>query len=125
MSIGYSAATSVRGRPPVMDRSGRPQQSILGRIDWVLMAAVLGLGAIGAVLVWSATRQRLLDGGDDPQAFLKKPQVQIEWGLSNVTASHRTPSRSSASRSPRSQVRGRAASCFGSCARWRGHRRGG
>jgi rod shape determining protein RodA len=81
MSSGYSSPTALRGRPPVRDYSGRPKQSILARIDWVLMAAVLGLAALGAVLVWSATRQRMLDAGADPENFLKKHLLNLVIGL--------------------------------------------
>lgn len=71
----------MRGRPAGFDRLGRPQASIWARIDWVLMAAVLGLCAIGAVLVWSATRQRLLDADGDPQGYLKKHLLNLAIGL--------------------------------------------
>jgi rod shape determining protein RodA len=81
MSSSYSSPTALRGRPPVRDYSGRPKESIWARIDWVLMAAVLGLCALGAVLVWSATRQRLLDVGGDPEAFLKKHLLNLTIGL--------------------------------------------
>jgi rod shape determining protein RodA len=50
-------------------------------LDWVLALAVAALLAIGTALVWSATRQRELDAGLDPQAFLKKHLLNITIGL--------------------------------------------
>ena len=57
------------------------RDSILRRLDWSLLLAVLGLCAIGAVLVWSATRQSALQAGDDPQAYLKKHVFNAVIGL--------------------------------------------
>ncbi|HEY5185006.1 MAG TPA: rod shape-determining protein RodA, partial [Actinomycetes bacterium] len=57
------------------------RDSVLRRLDWVLALAVAALLALGTVLVWSATRQRELDAGLDPQAFLKKHLLNITIGL--------------------------------------------
>jgi len=51
------------------------------RVDWVLMLAVLGLVALGSVLVWSATTQRADLTGGDPTAYLKKQLVNVAIGL--------------------------------------------
>ncbi|GAA4374961.1 rod shape-determining protein RodA [Nocardioides caricicola] len=51
------------------------------RLDWVLMLAVLGLVALGSVLVWSATTQRADLTGGDPTAYLKKQLVNVAIGL--------------------------------------------
>jgi rod shape determining protein RodA len=42
------------------------------RIDWILMAAVGALTVIGSFMIYSATRPRLLNRGDDPFAFVQR-----------------------------------------------------
>jgi rod shape determining protein RodA len=51
------------------------------RFDWILLAAVLGLGVSGVLLVWSASRPELLQAGADPQAYLKKQFVNLVIGV--------------------------------------------
>ncbi len=55
--------------------------SALRRLDWVLALAVLALIAMGSLLVWSATRQRMLDADLDPQAFLKRHLINAVIGM--------------------------------------------
>jgi rod shape determining protein RodA len=50
-------------------------------LDWLLLAAVLGLSAFGSLLVWSATSTRDDLTGGDPQAYLWKQVVNIAIGL--------------------------------------------
>ncbi len=50
-------------------------------LDWILLAAVLGLGVMGSLLVWSATSTRDDLTGGDPQAYLWKQVVNIAIGL--------------------------------------------
>ena len=50
-------------------------------LDWILLAAVLGLALIGTLLVWSATQPALLQAGADPRAYLKKQLLNIGLGL--------------------------------------------
>ena len=57
------------------------RDSVLRRMDWTLLLAVLGLCTVGGALVWSATRQAALDSGGDPQAFLKKHAINVAIGL--------------------------------------------
>ena len=57
------------------------RDSLLRRVDWTLLLAVLALCALGAVLVWSATRQPAIDSGSDPSAFLKKHALNVAVGL--------------------------------------------
>ena len=57
------------------------RDSALRRLDWVLALAVLALIALGSLLVWSATRQRMLDGDLDPQAFFKRHLVNALIGV--------------------------------------------
>ena len=54
--------------------------SPLRRLDWLLLLAVAGLIALGSLLVWSATRQRMLDAGLDPTAFLKRHLINAAIG---------------------------------------------
>jgi rod shape determining protein RodA len=57
------------------------RESVLRRLDWVLALAVLGLCVLGTVLIYSATRGRLLDAESDPMAYLKRNVVNIAIGL--------------------------------------------
>jgi rod shape determining protein RodA len=50
-------------------------------LDLMLLAAALALSVIGAVLIYSATRGRLLAAGDDPRAFLDKHLINIAIGM--------------------------------------------
>jgi rod shape determining protein RodA len=47
----------------------------------VLGLAVAALIGMGSLLVWSATRQRMLDADLDPAAFLKRHLVNAAIGL--------------------------------------------
>ena len=53
----------------------------LHRLDWVLALAVTSLVGLGALLVWSATRQRMIDADLDPQAFLGRHLINALVGL--------------------------------------------
>ena len=57
------------------------RESPLWRLDWVLLFAVAALITFGSLLVWSATRQRMLDNGLDPQTFLQKHALNALLGL--------------------------------------------
>jgi len=54
---------------------------VLRRLDWLLVVAVTGLIGLGALLVWSATRQRLLDASLDPRAYLQRHLLNALLGL--------------------------------------------
>ncbi|MDQ4054531.1 MAG: rod shape-determining protein RodA [Actinomycetota bacterium] len=56
------------------------------RLDWILLAAVLGLSVLGALLVWSATSSRDDLTGGDPTAYLWKQVVNIAIGLGLLVA---------------------------------------
>jgi rod shape determining protein RodA len=81
MTLGYSPSPSVRRRQMRADLAPWERDSVVKRMDWVLMGAVLTLALLGAVLVWSATRTRMLDAGLDPQNFLKKHLLNLLIGL--------------------------------------------
>ena len=59
---------------------GRHRGLVRG-LDWTLIAAAVALSGIGSLLVWSATRQRMLDAGGDPQGFLKRHLLNLAIGL--------------------------------------------
>jgi rod shape determining protein RodA len=80
MTVGYRP-TPYTVPPPRRGSRLLHRDSALRRMDWTLLVAVLALCAIGAALVWSATKQAAIDGGDDPQAFLKKHILNVGIGL--------------------------------------------
>jgi rod shape determining protein RodA len=51
------------------------------RFDGVLVAAVLGLGLLGVLLVWSATAPALAQAGADPHYFLRKQVLNLGLGV--------------------------------------------
>ncbi|MDK1474397.1 FtsW/RodA/SpoVE family cell cycle protein [Streptomyces sp. 549] len=57
------------------------RDSLARRLDWTLLLAALTLCALGALLVWSATRNRTDLTGGDPQAFLVKHAVNTGIGI--------------------------------------------
>jgi rod shape determining protein RodA len=50
-------------------------------MDWLLVAVVAGLSAIGTLLVWSATQPGLIAAGADPRTYLKKQLLWVVIGL--------------------------------------------
>jgi rod shape determining protein RodA len=76
LSTGYRAAARRTFASKVIDR-----ESPLRRMDWVLMIAVAGLLVMGTLMVYSATRQKQIDAGLDPQAFLRKHLINMVLGL--------------------------------------------
>jgi len=57
------------------------RESPIWRLDWVLLAAVIGLCVLGTVCVWGATRPALLAAGEDPNSYLKKNILNIIIGV--------------------------------------------
>ncbi|MEX2289612.1 MAG: rod shape-determining protein RodA [Mycobacteriales bacterium] len=55
--------------------------SPLRRLDWLLALAVAALVGLGSLLVWSATRQRLLDTDLDPTTFVERHLLNAVIGL--------------------------------------------
>ena len=91
--LGRTTSYTARGLTtlrPGMSVGQRPR-SLLGRafarksplrhMDWLLIVVVLGLCAIGTVLVWSATEPGLLAAGQDPRTYLKKQVLNVTIGL--------------------------------------------
>ena len=88
-STSYTARGLTTPRPGVF--SGRRPRSLLARafarnaplrhMDWMLVVVVLGLTAIGTLLIWSATQPSLLAAGQDPHTYLKKQLLNVVIGL--------------------------------------------
>jgi rod shape determining protein RodA len=57
------------------------KQSFLRHVDWLLIAAVLALCALGTLLVWSATEPVQRQLGADPRAYLYKDVLWFGIGL--------------------------------------------
>jgi rod shape determining protein RodA len=53
----------------------------LRRLDWLLALAVAALVGLGSLLVWSATRQRMLDADLDPTTLLERHLLNAAIGL--------------------------------------------
>lgn len=71
---------NLRLQPALRERS-RDRESLLRRVDWILLGAVIGLSVIGALLVWSATRDRQIALGLAPDAFLHRHLLNALIGL--------------------------------------------
>ena len=88
-TTSYTARGLTTPRPGVF--STRRPRSLLARafarnsplrhMDWLLVVVVLGLSAIGTLLVWSATQPSLLAAGQDPRTYLKKQLLNVVIGL--------------------------------------------
>jgi rod shape determining protein RodA len=88
-TTSYTARGLTTPRPGVF--SSRRPRSLLARafarnsplrhMDWLLVVVVLGLSAIGTLLVWSATQPSLLAAGADPRTYLKKQLLNVVIGL--------------------------------------------
>jgi len=57
------------------------RDSFLRHLDWVLIAAVLALSALGVLLVWSATEPTLAAAGTSTRTYLDKQAVYVVIGL--------------------------------------------
>lgn len=87
------ALPPIRGLPPVRRLRGpgphrpRPLARALRRLapvwrfDWILTLAVLGLGLVGVLLVWSASQPALQQIGADPRTYLQKQLLNLVIGL--------------------------------------------
>ncbi|MDQ1697404.1 MAG: rod shape determining protein RodA [Frankiaceae bacterium] len=74
------APYSVRRRESLRERA-LDRESPLRRIDWILMLAVAALCALGALLVWGATKPHNVALGNDPNADLKRDLFNIGLGV--------------------------------------------
>jgi rod shape determining protein RodA len=74
------------GLPPVRPADSRPRAAVreggvLRRFDWPLFGAAVALAAVGAVMVWSATRENTQLTAGDPQYFLKRHALNAIVGI--------------------------------------------
>jgi rod shape determining protein RodA len=77
-----------RGLPPLgrapLGRGlvgGREREGLLWRVDWIIAGSALTLSLLGALLVWSATRPRLIEAGADPNSYLQRHLLNLAIGL--------------------------------------------
>ncbi|HEV2255682.1 MAG TPA: rod shape-determining protein RodA [Streptosporangiaceae bacterium] len=77
---GYSLprAGTFSSRPRSLAARAFARNSVLRRMDWLLVVVVSALSAIGVLLVWSATQPALLAAGANPHTYLKK---QLLWAV--------------------------------------------
>lgn len=67
-----------------------PKSARWRQLDWILIGAAVALTFMGTLLVWSATRPRMLALGADPQGYLKKHlltlliALAIGWAASKL-----------------------------------------
>lgn len=57
------------------------RESPLRKLDWITVICAVALSALGALLVWSATRNNLESNGLDPTTFLKRHVLNVLIGL--------------------------------------------
>ncbi|MDI5964773.1 rod shape-determining protein RodA [Streptomyces sp. SL13] len=57
------------------------RDSIVRRMDWVMIVAAIVLSGIGSLLVWSATRGRTAINHGDPQYFLIRHLMNLAIGI--------------------------------------------
>jgi len=50
-------------------------------VDWILVGSALVLSLLGSVLIWSATRPRLLEAGGNQLAFFERHLMNLTIGL--------------------------------------------
>ena len=72
---------SLRPREVTLRDRAFDKASPLRQLDWVLLLAVALLVSVGGLLIWSATRQKEIALGGDPQAYLKKHIINAVLGL--------------------------------------------
>ncbi|WP_370592636.1 FtsW/RodA/SpoVE family cell cycle protein [Streptomyces sp. NBRC 109706] len=57
------------------------RDSVLRRVDWILLLAALALSVLGILLIWSATRNRTEINGGDPHFFLVRQGINLALGV--------------------------------------------
>jgi rod shape determining protein RodA len=80
---GYSTPRSgiFSGRPQSLLSKAFARNGALRHMDWLLVLVVIGLSALGVLLVWSATEPGLRAQGDDPRTYLKKQLLNVIIGF--------------------------------------------
>jgi rod shape determining protein RodA len=69
------------GFSPAALATMRGEQSGWRRVDWLLVGSALVLSLLGSVLIWSATRPRLLASGGNELAFFERHLMNLAIGL--------------------------------------------
>jgi rod shape determining protein RodA len=72
---------AFRSRPRSMITRVTSRDSRLRHLDWILIAAVLALCALGVLLVYSATEPSLVQRGAHPHTYLDKQAIFVVIGL--------------------------------------------
>ena len=72
---------AFRSRPRSMITRVASRDSRLRHLDWILIAAVLALCALGVLLVYSATEPSLVQRGANPHTYLDKQAIFVVIGL--------------------------------------------
>lgn len=80
MTYGYPTTLPRRSTGDVVARA-TGGLAYLRSLDWVLLLTALLLSGIGAVLVWSATREKQISMGNDPETYLKRHLLNLVIGL--------------------------------------------
>ncbi|TVL91847.1 rod shape-determining protein RodA [Streptomyces sp. SAJ15] len=94
--MSASSELAVRRYGPEKSTWGKlmARDSLVRRLDWILMLSALALSAIGAALVYSATRNRTELNQGDPYYFLFRHVLNTGIGLALAVATiwlgHRT-----------------------------------
>ena len=90
MSYGYGPAVSTR--QTVHPGGGNLSRFVayLRTLDLVLFGAALILSSVGALLVWSATRSRMIEFGNDPQTYFKRHLLNMVIGIGFAIIASRT-----------------------------------
>lgn len=66
---------------PIRTRPRMDRRSTVWHIDWVLVLGVVALSAIGALLIWSATHNRMSLTEGNPHYFLLRHALNFAIGL--------------------------------------------
>lgn len=79
---------SVRRFTPELGTWGKltARDSLVRRVDWMLLFSGLGLSAVGTALVWSATRNRDDLTGGDPYFFVMRHAIFTTIGIALMAA---------------------------------------
>jgi rod shape determining protein RodA len=80
VSYGYPSTLKRRTTGDVVSRA-TGGLAYLRSLDWILVGAGLLLSGIGALLVWSATRDKQIGFGNDPELYLKRHLLNLLIGL--------------------------------------------
>ncbi|MFF3317865.1 rod shape-determining protein RodA [Streptomyces sp. NPDC003035] len=89
---GFSVSRYAPERGTLAKLTAR--DSVLRRLDWPMLLSSVALSFLGALLVWSATRNRTELNGGDPYAFLFRHSLNTGIGLvlmiGTIWLGHRT-----------------------------------